>query len=44
MASIHIEDIRKTNSDTNLKSRVEDIMKTVQPALSAIGSENHASV
>lgn len=44
LSSIQIEDIRKSNEGSNLKAKVEDIMKQIQPALSAIGSENHASV
>jgi hypothetical protein len=46
LSSVQIEDVRKSTEgkDSNLKGKIEDIMKTIQPALSAIGSENHASV
>jgi hypothetical protein len=40
---ITIEDSRK-NGDPNMKSLVKSIVSTIEPALSALGTQNHAAV
>jgi hypothetical protein len=40
---ISIEDTRKAG-DGNLKSLIQSIVSTIEPALSALGSQNHAAV
>lgn len=40
---ITIEDTRK-GGDQNLKSLIQSIVSTIEPALSALGSQNHAAV
>ena len=43
-SSVQVDDYRLKNQDGNLKAKVQDLVKTIQPALAAMGSENHATV
>jgi hypothetical protein len=43
-SSVQVDDYRLKNQDGNLKAKVQDLVKSIQPALAAMGSENHATV